>query len=84
MAELRMYTDDTDTVVAASQADACAMWESHVGMPYEHGPEVWRELPMDKVLTVHHPDDEPPHTDTKTVAEWIGSAGRSYFGSTEY
>ena len=85
---MRVFTDDTDTVVAADLADARKVWEEHHGSTFEQemmSLEDWSEVPEDEVITIcnfhgNGSDDKV----TRTASEWAAQNGRGFLCSTEW
>lgn len=96
MSELRVFTNDTDTVVAADLADAQRVVEAHYGVTFEQegwSLDEWCEVPGDKLITIRDDDrviwrpvgdTGSDGRETKTAAEWAMSNGRGFLCSTEY
>lgn len=87
--ELRVWTDDTDTVVAADLADAQKVWEEHHGSTFEQEMmtlDDWSQVPDDKPITIHNVDGRGTDDDklTLTAAEWAARDGRGFLCSTEW
>ena len=90
---LHCYTDDTDTVVAESPADAIKAWEEYVGDKWdtERNGE-WDLVPDDKKFKIWcdgagNPDEheaDGAQLIERTAAEWASSRGRGWLCSTEY
>jgi hypothetical protein len=87
---MHVYTNDTDTVIAADLDDVRAIIEAHIGCTLEAegwSLDDWRMLPDDEIKTIRFDDEVPPGVEprvTKTCAEWIASEGRGFLCSTEY
>lgn len=86
MSDLRMYTDNTDTVIATSAEDALLVWAETHGDGYndEHEGDWalnWSQIPDDKPVTLSYPAEDAA---TMTAAEWCAKDGRGFWGSTEF
>lgn len=95
---LKVWTNDTDTVIAEDLADVRKIIEEMYGSWEEFDREDWHAYPDDRVLRIV--DDEGdlrergfatttnPLTGhevvARTCAEWIASEGRGFLCSTEY
>lgn len=85
---LRVFTNDTDTVVAVDLADAQRVVEAHYASTFEQegwSLDEWREVPADKPITIRNLhdcgwDDKA----TKTASEWAAENGRGFLCSTEW
>ena len=73
MADLQVWTDGEDWVVAESAEDAVAVMMESVGTddPFEiTEASKWKVLANDKTLRVTVDDDDPSEHYIKTCAEW--------------
>ena len=85
---MKVFTNDTDTVVAADLADVERVVEDHYGYTFEQegmSLDDWSEVPPDEPITIcnfHNcgPDDK----ETRTAAEWAATEGRGFLCSTEW
>lgn len=78
----KVWTNDTDTVVAASIEDVKAIIvELHGSFEDEEGD--WRTLPDDKPITIHNIDGAGSIA-TRTAKEWAEVNGRGFLCSTEW
>ena len=94
--DLRMFTNDTDTVIAKDVDDAWVVWSEHTGEDREDYDDPygwsWKEMPGTEELSIwcdSAGDPDTPESDgvelmAKTVAEWIAAQGRGFLCSTEY
>ena len=84
---MKCFSDGTDTVVAASEHDAYAVWKEWCGADYHDADPFARllELPADKVLAITTDDGPDGHEKrTQTCAEWAKENGRGFLCSTEF
>ncbi len=81
MSTLQVWTDGTDTVVAADLADVRRVIEEQYGS-WESSDDNWRRISDDKPIRIHA--DDHTHVVTKTAREWAESDGRGLLCSTEY
>lgn len=81
---LRLWTNDSDFVIAESQRAAHAlMKESEFGHDYDGKPEDWRVY--NSPTFTYWEDDHPGDNDTtKPVKQWIQERGRGYFATCEF
>ena len=85
---MKVFTNDTDTVVAEDLADVQKVIEAHYGSTFEQEGwtlDEWEEVPDDKPITICNlhdrgVDDKATHT----AAEWAKSEGRGLLCSTEW
>jgi hypothetical protein len=85
MADLHCFSDDVDTVIAASVEDADAAYDEWAGGDTGQERARWTQLPDDKPLTITvDPELNRGRRVTKTCAEWVASNGRGFLCSTEY
>lgn len=85
MAELKVWHDDDEWVIAESPADAQVVWEEEMGEkpdPTFLPEERWRALPDDKLLKMWIGD--PSDVEERTCAEWVKLRGRCYLGGSDY
>lgn len=85
MPELHCYTDDTDTVVAASIEDARAAWKAHLGDDREHDDTDYpfELVPDEQKLRIDNAFDDGKMVE-KAAGDWAASNGRGFLCSTEY
>jgi len=85
---MKVYTNHTDTVVAADIADIERVIEEYCGYTFEQeGMSVddWIEVPSDQSITIcNMHDNGPDDKETHTAAEWAKIEGRGFLGSTEW
>lgn len=85
---LKIFTNHTDTVVAADLADAQRVVEAFYGVTFEQEGwtlEEWEEVPGDKSITICNINDRgPDDKETRTAAEWAAHSGRCFLCSTEW
>ncbi len=82
---MRVYFNDAEYVVAESVADAANVLIEEYGLSQDEVAEMdWTVLPDDRVIRISYPDDNPPHTETKTAREWADISPRGVLCSTEY
>jgi hypothetical protein len=82
---LHVYTNDIDTFIAASLADLWVLYRETIGDTIDDDErQAWHLIAPEHEITVQFPDDDPPHTDTATAAEWVQRHGRGFLCSTEY
>lgn len=87
MSELRVFTNGTDTVVAADLADAQRVVEAHHGVTFEQegwSLDEWEEVPSDQLITIWDEGYDALLYTSKTAADWVASDGRGFLCSTEY
>jgi hypothetical protein len=78
---LHVFSDGTDTVVAASLEDALAVWTEHAG-EREDDMDPFELVPDEKPLTITDADDGT--METKTAGQWADDNGRGFMCSTEW
>lgn len=85
---LKVFTNDTDTVVANDLADAQRVWEEKIGATFEQegmSLDDWSRIADDKPITIRNLHDRGwDDKATKTAAEWVASEGRGFLCSTEW
>lgn len=84
---MRVFTNGTDTVVAADLADAQRVVEAHYGATFEQegwSLDEWREVAGDKTISICTNPDEDSDPVSKTASEWASSDGRGFLCSTEF
>lgn len=85
---MHVWTNTTDTVVAADIADAQRVWEEKIGATFEQeGMSIydWRQVPDDEVITIRNVHDRGwDDAETRTAAEWAAQEGRGFLCSTEW
>ena len=85
---MKVFTNDTDTVVAVDLADAQRVVEAHYGATFEQegwSIDEWREVPADEPITICNLHDRgSDDRATKTAAEWAAEDGRGFLCSTEW
>lgn len=79
---LRVWTNNTETVIAESAADAQKVLEEQYGESYSEDLE-WHVRPDDRPLKIMNFAGDDVAV-TKTNAEWIASEGRGFLCTTEY
>lgn len=80
--QLRMYTDDYDTVIAYSPEDASAAWCEQTGEKAEDYPRhKWSERTADLTADI---EGRTNGAETHPPAVWIERFGRGFLCSTEY
>ncbi len=96
MSELHVYTNEESHVIAASVADAQAVWFEHAqGNPYNEDDDgVFEQVPDGDEVSIWHTDDEDlpmlkglerdEKGYTRTAADWVKVCGRSFLCTTEY
>jgi hypothetical protein len=80
MADLHVWTDEEEFVIAASPEDADAVMRD---MRYDGPPIAWWQMPDDRPFT-YCPDNDEATAVKKTCAEWCAEKGRGYFCSANY
>lgn len=83
MSDLKVWTNDTDTVIAADLADVKRVIADHYGSDEFDEDDSWRLRSDERPLKIHNFDGNETAV-TKTNAEWIASEGRGFLCSTEY
>lgn len=85
---MKVWTNDTDTVVAEDLADVQRVVEAHYGSTFEQEGwtlDEWGEVADDKPITICNLHDRGPDDKlTQTAAEWIQMNGRGFLCSTEW
>lgn len=87
--KFKVWTNGTDTVIAANLADVRSVIEAQIGCTLEQegwSLDDWSALPDEEPLTINL-EEQPEGLDpkvTKTCAEWVASEGRGFLCSTEY
>lgn len=83
---MKMFTSETDTVIAESEADAnallCEEYDKTLDELIASGWQVTGERTKAPLTIQDWNDDGKPVT--KTPAEWIASEGRCFLCSTEF
>lgn len=94
MAELSMYTDGPNCVIAETPEQATGFYLDHIGMePEDFGDDeplpAWEAMSPDAVLGFYVDEDGEICDESegqpveKTVAEWIAEFGARYMGSEQ-
>lgn len=87
-AQLCVFTNRTDTVIAADLADVQRVVEQHYGATFEQegwSLDEWSAVTRTKLITVRNAHGEAwDDMETKTAAEWAVSNGRGFLCSTEW
>ncbi len=87
-AGLRVFTNRTDTVVAADLADCQVVVEMQYGATFEQEGwtlDEWNEVDSQKSITIRNVNGNGwDDVGTKTAAEWAASHGRGFLCSTEW
>jgi hypothetical protein len=85
---LRVFTNETDTVVARSLQDAQVVVEQHYGATFEQegwSLDEWSEVPGDTPITIRNVNGQGwDDKATRTASEWAMSDGRGFLCSTEW
>lgn len=85
---MHVFTNHTDTVVAADLADAQRVVEQHYGATFEQEGwtlDEWGEVPSDKPITIRNVHGNGwDDVETRTAAEWAALNGRCFLCSTEW
>ena len=87
---LKVWTNDTDTIVAADMADVRAVIVELQGGDDYFTEDEWGEVPSSEPITITNMDVEDengqttPTKVTKTAGEWAATEGRGLLCSTEY
>ena len=79
--QLRMYTDDYDTVIAYSPEDATAAWCEHIGPGADPSHLEWDEKHTPLTADI---EGRTNGAETHPPAVWIERFGRGFLCSTEY
>jgi hypothetical protein len=90
MSKLRLYSDDSNLVIAESAVDAAMLLARHTGE--EDSSTAWSALAPGHALSlwcdesgaVTEPEEDGSSVVSRTVAEWIAMLGRGYVGSLDY
>lgn len=86
--KLRVFTNDTDTVVAVDLTDAQRVVEAQYGHTFEQEGwtlDDWGEVDERKPITIRNLNGNGwDDAATKTAAEWVVSHGRGFLCSTEW
>ena len=93
---MKVFTDDTDTFIAADLADLREVWREHIGAKTEDDMAdfdegQWEEVPPHKPIKIWcDPEGRPnePHIKgnavvVQTAAEWVATQPRGMLCSTE-
>ena len=84
---LRLYTNDTDTVVANSAKEALNLWCAEFEEDPKDHVDSFYELPDDKMLTIIDQDggeDWEGGRKSQLHSEWAREHGPGFLCSTEY
>lgn len=85
---LKVFTNDTDTVVATDLEDVKNIVEAHYGSTFEQEGwtiDEWGEVPDAEVITIHNFHDRGYDDKVaRTAAEWAATEGRGFLCSTEW
>jgi hypothetical protein len=86
--DLRVWTNDVDTVVARDLADVQVVVEAQYGSTFEQegwSLDDWAQVPDDESITVRNVHDRGwDDTETHTAREWAARNGRGLLCSTEW
>jgi hypothetical protein len=86
--KFRVFTNDTDTVVALDLLDAQRVVEAHYGATFEQEGwtlDEWGEVDENKSITIRNVNGNGwDDVATKTATEWATSHGRGFLCSTEW
>lgn len=85
---MKVFTNDTDTVVAPELAAIPATLHAHYGSTMEQEGwtlDEWREVPSDKPITIRNAHGNGwDDVETRTAAEWAAKDGACFLCSTEW
>lgn len=85
---MKVFTNDTDTVVASDLADVQRVIEAQYGSTFEQEGwtlDEWREIPGDESIMIRNVHDCGwDDVETRTAAEWAELEGRCFLCSTEW
>lgn len=85
---LRVFTNDTDTVVADDLADVQTVVEQQYGVTFEQEGWTlaeWREVTSTEPITIRNAHGQGwDDKETKTAFEWVASNGRGFLCTTEW
>lgn len=85
---MKVFTNDTDTVIAGSLEAVQSIVEAHYGATFEQegwSIDEWREVDADKTITIHNAHGNGyDDVETKTGREWANQEGPSFLCSTEW
>lgn len=85
---MKVFTNDTDTVVAEDLADVQRVVEAHYGATFEQEGwtlDEWEQVPDDQVITIcNFHDRGADDKEARTAAAWASSEGRGFLCSTEW
>ena len=85
---MKVFTNDTDTVVAEDLADVQRVIEAQYGTTFEQEGwtlDEWGEVPDGEPITIRNVHDRGwDDKETKTAAEWAAENGRGLLCSTEW
>lgn len=85
---MKVFTNDTDTVVAEDLADVQRVVEEQYGATFEQEGwtlDEWAEVPGDEPITICNVNDRgPDDKETRTAAAWAEHNGRGLLCSTEW
>lgn len=84
-AQLRLWTDDVDFVVAETPDEARRIVIERIGYGEDDVPPVleWREVPPSDQFTIWEDHPGSGKRETRPVGEWIAAHGRGLLASTE-
>jgi hypothetical protein len=83
MAELHVWHNDCDWVIATDAEDARKVCAESCGMLLtDVDPDEWEQWPNDRTLTIV--EEDPTRKTVKTCGGWIAEHGRGFLCSTEY
>jgi hypothetical protein len=85
---MKVFTNDTDTVICESINDVESVIKEVCGYSFEdEGMSIddWSEIPADELITICNLNDGgPDDKETRTAAEWASKEGRGFLCSTEW
>lgn len=85
---MKVFTNDTDTVVAEDLAGVQRVVEAFYGATLEQegwSLDDWVEVPGDKVITIRNFRDRgDDDKETRTAAAWAATEGECFLCSTEW
>jgi hypothetical protein len=85
---MRVFKNDYETFVTPSFEELPRLFDATHGEgsweEFGRGQEGdWREVPLDKMLTIEFDEDDDPRERTQTVLEWAQENGPGYLCGTE-